>query len=218
VKRALSKSQAAELLRAASLLPPTTRDAFLAAVDSRLCSLPHRLNDGDVSAAIIAVLGDTNIRVSTRMFCCDAQPKEATMPDDSKLRSLLTADELREVHKIAQELGIEDHKPGPRFVTDAFDAHRPGQRFATDAARAEVEAVYQDEKRKLQDAWRTPTTDVRGQKPGDQCTIDGQPGHLNHRLECIPDKRQDSAPMTADAAQKIKDEAYAEMCRELEEA
>jgi hypothetical protein len=86
-------------------------------------------------------------------------------------------------------------------------------------ARAYVEQVYQDEKRKLQDAWRT--TNVRGQQPGDQCTTDnGEPGHLNHRLECVPDQREDSVPrvMTTDQAQAIKDAAYAQMVNELQNA
>jgi hypothetical protein len=115
-------------------------------------------------------------------------------------------------------------------LNDSLALHRPGQRFCTDqAARDAVEEIYQDEKRKLQDAWRQPVADsetsvgsheFRGQQPGDQCTINGAPGHLNHRLECIPD-RQDSAPprtMTADAAQRIRDAAYEESVRELTEA
>jgi hypothetical protein len=78
MKRALSQSQAAELLRAASLLPPATRDQFIAAVDRRLAGIARRLNDGDVSAAIITVLGDTNVRITTPVFCNDAQAEEKT--------------------------------------------------------------------------------------------------------------------------------------------
>jgi hypothetical protein len=105
-------------------------------------------------------------------------------------------------------------------LSDAADLARPGPRYADATARAHVEEVYQDEKRKLQDAWRQPVADVRGQQPGDKCTIDGAPGHLNAKLECIPDKRQDAVPrmMDAAAAQRIKDEAWLEMCRDLEEA
>jgi hypothetical protein len=76
VKRALSQSQASELLRAATLLPPPARDAFLAAVDSRLVGIRRQLADDDVAGAIVAALADTNIRITTPMFCCDAQPKE----------------------------------------------------------------------------------------------------------------------------------------------
>jgi hypothetical protein len=113
---------------------------------------------------------------------------------------------------------------------DALAQHRPGPRYVVDeAVRAHVEEVYQDEKRKLQDAWRTPAAnsetgvgsgEFRDARPGDQCSLDGAPGHLNHRPECIPD-RQDSAPpgtMTADAAQKIKDAAWLESVRADENA
>jgi hypothetical protein len=117
---------------------------------------------------------------------------------------------------------LADDAVAKRFgLSDALDLHRPGPRYCVDAAaRAHVEEVYQDEKRKLQDAWRQPVADVRGQQPGDKCTINGAPGHLNAKLECIPDKRQDAAPRMMDAAeaQRIKDEAWLEMCRDLEES
>jgi hypothetical protein len=76
MKRALTKSQAEELLRAASLLPLASRDQFLSEVDKRLRGLPHRLNDGDVQSAIISTLSTLN--VTTSVFMCDAQPKETT--------------------------------------------------------------------------------------------------------------------------------------------
>jgi hypothetical protein len=82
--------------------------------------------------------------------------------------------------------------------------------------------VYQDEKRKLQDAWRQPIADIRGQQPGDKCTINGAPGHLNERLECVPDqRRQDSMPprsMSVADAQAIRDRAWLESVQELEQA
>jgi hypothetical protein len=122
----------------------------------------------------------------------------------------------REVAEHFQRLRTED--AAKRFgLSDALDLCRPGQRFADADARARVEEVYQDEKRKLQSAWQTPV--ARGAQPGDQCTINGAPGHLNHRLECVPDK-EDSVPrtMTADAAQRIRDAAYEQSVRELTEA
>jgi hypothetical protein len=92
-----------------------------------------------------------------------------------------------------------------------------------------VEEVYQDEKCKLQDAWRTPV--ARGQQEGDVCTVreggvaEGSPGHLrmvNGKLTCVPDRRQDTAPRgpTYDAAEgeRIKAAAYAEMVDELTNA
>jgi hypothetical protein len=85
MKRALSQSQAAELLRAASLLPPATRDAFMREVDARLCSLPHRLNDGDVNAAIISTLSTLNVTTSSHLMC-DAAPQQETSHAPTQLR------------------------------------------------------------------------------------------------------------------------------------
>jgi hypothetical protein len=100
------------------------------------------------------------------------------------------------------------HRPGPRRCADA------AARDAVEQARAEWIA-------EMCDAWRKPIADVsgeaRGQRPGDQCTINGAPGHLNHRLECIPDKRQDAVPsMSVDAAQALRDAAYEESVRREE--
>ena len=74
------------------------------------------------------------------------------------------------------------------------------------------------------DAWKqnpaAGSHELRGQREGDQCTIDGQAGRLrkvNDKFECIPIKRQD-AVMDAAAAQRVKDEAWLEMCRDLETA
>jgi hypothetical protein len=110
-------------------------------------------------------------------------------------------------------------------LSDALALHKPGQRFCTDAAGLDAKAeAYADSVEELTTAWqRKPSEDLsgefRGQQPGDQCTINGQPGHLNHRLECVPDKR-DSIPrrMTADEAQPIRDAAWSESVRELENA
>lgn len=127
---------------------------------------------------------------------------------------------MRDAMSELQRAVAEDKAARRVGLADSASLHRPGQRFSVDeAARRHVEEVYLDEKRKLQDAWRTPVVDTRGQQPGDQCTIDGQPGHLDHRIRCVPDKRQDSVRPVYDAAeaQRIKDAAYAEMCRELEE-
>jgi hypothetical protein len=79
VTRALTPTQAAELLRAASVLPPGRRDAFLAAVDTRLRTLPHRVTDEDVAGTIVAVLADTNI-TTTSHFLCDAVPTAVNDP------------------------------------------------------------------------------------------------------------------------------------------
>ena len=63
--------------------------------------------------------------------------------------------------------------------------------------------------------WEEEDAVPGGQKPGDACTIDGQPGHLNARLQCVPD-RQDARPVY-DAAEgkRLKDEAYDAYCADL---
>jgi hypothetical protein len=119
--------------------------------------------------------------------------------------------------------------PAKRFgLADSSSLHRPGPRYNTDAAaRAHVEEVYQDEKRKLMDAWRQPV--AADAQEGDVCTVreggvdEGSPGHLRMvkgELVCVPDKRrQDSAPSgpvyDAVEGQRIKDQAYREMVDEL---
>ena len=100
--------------------------------------------------------------------------------------------------------------------------------------------AYAEMKRDMSESWRTPVSDGRrkrkvvtydpqgrevsweehheedaagqpgAQREGDVCTINGAPGHLDHRLVCQPD-RQDAA-----AGLKRKQEAYdamvADMC------
>jgi hypothetical protein len=119
-------------------------------------------------------------------------------------------------HRLGLDDGLALHKPGPRYCTDAGNA-----------AKAEA---YADGVREMCDAWRKPVADpnsgtgygsgeFRGARPGDKCTINGAPGHLNHRLECVPDQRRDAVPRTMDAAdaQRIRDAAWLEMCRDLED-
>jgi hypothetical protein len=69
MKRTLTRSQAAELLTAASLLLLASRDAFITEVDKRLCRLPHRLNDGDVQSAIVTTLSTLNVTTSSHLMC-----------------------------------------------------------------------------------------------------------------------------------------------------
>lgn len=67
MKRALSQTQANELWRAASLLPPAARDQFIAAVDHKLVGIARKLNDDDVNGAIVATLST---------FTTSQQPQE----------------------------------------------------------------------------------------------------------------------------------------------
>jgi hypothetical protein len=84
VKRALSQSQAAELLRAASLLSPATRDEFFAAVDARLIDIPRRLTDDDIGAAIVSTL--STLTITTSRLMCDAAPQQEAIHDPTQLR------------------------------------------------------------------------------------------------------------------------------------
>ena len=154
-----------------------------------------RHDDDDAFDAFGILRDGKSTRVSVMM-------RDAAM---SPLQRSVMADGLR--RDAARRLGL----------ADAAALHKPGQRFCTDeAARARVEEVYQDEKRKLQDAWRKPVADAAGEflgaRPGDKCTLDGQPGHLDHRLRCVPDDKQDSVPrrMKPEDAQAIRDAAYEE--------
>ena len=131
------------------------------------------------------------------------------------------ADSLSDVQRAvmadkAARVGFSDalcrHQPGPAIVTDRSGIERKAQAYAE----------YVSD---LQTAWRNPSplpvADVggmRGQKPGDQCTINGAPGHLNEQLECVPDQ-QDARPVY-DAAEgrRIKAAAYQQMVDELTSA
>jgi hypothetical protein len=118
-------------------------------------------------------------------------------------------------------------------LNDAADLYRNGSRYCTDeAARARVEQARAEGIADMCNAWKNPppVADVRGQQPGDVCTVRGpeypndfgSPGHLDARLVCVPDnpRRQDSRPHTMDAAtaQRIRDEAWLASVKELESA
>jgi hypothetical protein len=112
-------------------------------------------------------------------------------------------------------------------LDDGAALHRPGPRYCSDAGNDAKAEAYVDGVREMCDAWKNPPAEsntgsgeFRGARPGDKCTINGQPGHLNHRLECVPDQRRDAVPRTMDAAdaQRIKDEAWLASIKELEEA
>ena len=234
MKRALSRSQAHELLRAASV--PATR-------------LAHRLNDGDVQSAIVSVLAD--IRITTPAFCCDAQPKETPMPtrnyeifetrtgrrieedDDDVLQP--RPDSTRAVAHarwcVADAARGHGGQGGPPLrPRRRFALHKNGSRYCVDeAARARVEQARAEWIAEMCDAWKTPAAgavEFRGAQEGDQCTVreggvgEGGPGHLRMvggRLVCVPDQRHDSLPrtMTAADAQPIRDAAYRQYCDDL---
>jgi hypothetical protein len=62
--------------------------------------------------------------------------------------------------------------------------------------------------------YQDATREFRGQQPGDVCTINGAPGHLNNKLECVPDN-QDALPTrdTREAAYTAYDAEMSERWR-----
>ena len=207
MKRALTKSQASELLRAASLLPLASRDAFITEVDSRLCSVKRRrLTDADVSAAIASTL--TALNVTTSHFMCDSAEGTQAMAkkweiydlngnrrveeeddDDGVLKPnrilrvpMMMRDGMSAIQRTSSRSDEKMRRhAAQRFgLNDALDLHKPGQRFSVDAAaRARVEQARAEGIREMCDAWkRKPDAnsgvgshELRGQQPGDQCTI-----------------------------------------------
>ena len=62
MKRSLTRSQAAEILRGASTLPPAARATFMSEVDGIFSGISRRdVSDDDVASAIIAVLSGINV-------------------------------------------------------------------------------------------------------------------------------------------------------------
>ena len=210
MKRSLSQSQASELMRAMSLLPPAARAQFLHEVDSRLVGIRHHLTDGDVAAAIISALSDTNIVTSHMM--CDAAEGTRTMRthdqdpelydergllrDGKSLRvSLMMRDSMSEMQRTI----AEDKARRVQFGdgSDDFARHKPGQRFSTDRAANDASVA------ELQDAWRTPVKNVSDRD------VSARPAH-----------RPAIAVSDADFAhcQAVRDAAYEQSVKELEDA
>ena len=206
MKRALSQSQAAELLRAASLLPLASRDAFISEVDSRLCGVRRKLTDADVSAAIVSTL--TVLNVTTSHFHVRSQTggpmttrnyeifetrtgRRIEEDDDDVLRdgqTLRVPLHMRDGHSPMQREVMED-KAARRFgLDDATALHRPGYKYCVDAdARARVEEARAQWIQEMTDGWKTTApgaVEFRGAQEGDVCTVreggvgEGGPGHL----------------------------------------
>jgi hypothetical protein len=128
------------------------------------------------------------------------------------------SDTLSEVQRSVITDGLQRDAARRLGLADGLDLHRPGPRFCTDESALDAKTqAYLEDVKETQEAWRRKpsgsVTEFVGARPGDVCTINGQLGHLNHRLECVPDRsdKQDSMPrmMTADEAQRMRDEAWA---------
>jgi hypothetical protein len=107
--------------------------------------------------------------------------------------------------------------------------HRNGWRISkssqTDAARAERQRLYDEYDAAVESQFTgfgsTPSTRLRGDQPGDVCTIDGWPGHLrnvNGRLTCVADdKSATDAPRRKRKTQYRDPEGREEGTAEAEE-
>lgn len=104
--------------------------------------------------------------------------------------------------------------------------HRPGYRFADKAgSRAKMDA-YNASVREMCDAWRPMLArNHADNSPVINAPSTATPGHLDHRLQCIPDRREDAAPpaspprfMDADEAWRIRSRAYDAMVDEMTNA
>ena len=184
MKRSLTQSQASELMRAASTLVPAAREQFLAAVDARLCSLPHRLNDGDVAATIVSVLANVT---PTSHFMCDAARGARAMarqnyeivdrvgnpvdddilPDGGRLRvPMMARDGLSDIQR-----GVIEDKMC-RF-DDSAARHQPGPVYYDRSAAMEA---YERAKAEAQDAWRTPSAPA-----ADHAVTEAKTDNMNDR-------------------------------------
>ena len=136
----------------------------------------------------------------------DGQRVRVPMWAMDSLQKSVAQDRVSTEDKLARSFGLND----------ALDLHRPGFRRVTDAsALAAVEQAYRDADERDRNAYKNLQGDKsgenRGQPEGDQCTINGAPGHLPkvcNKFECVPDNSD---------AQTVAD-AYAEYDREAENA
>jgi hypothetical protein len=220
MKRSLSQTQAAELLRAASVLPPATRDEFFAAVDSRLLGIRRQLTDDDVGAAIIATLSTFNITPSRRLMCDAAPSQETTMTDDDD-----PFDErgvLKDGHTARVSIQMRDSLTARDAATrrsfdDSAARYGPGPIYCD---RSTAIAAYEDAKRAAENAWRTPTEAAdRRRKKITQRDPRGREVSTFEEEEDGAAPR-DAAPtvprtMTVDEARRIKKAAYDEMVAEM---
>jgi hypothetical protein len=98
-----------------------------------------------------------------------------------------------------------------------FAANRPGYRIPSASMhdskqQRELDRLYAERDAEISQAYLTPTgfgstpsTELRGDQPGDVCTIDGWPGHLrkvNGKLVCVADDK------TSQDARSIRDAAH----------
>jgi hypothetical protein len=151
-----------------------------------------------------------------------------------ELRALLSdsernSDLLADGETLRIPMSMMDAKTGkPLKLADGKQVplHRAGWRvkgsLCTDSKHAERQAVYDSYDAEMGAAYKTgfgstPSTELRGDRPGDACTVRGREypwafgseGRLDENLVCVPLKdprrRADAAPKDAKV---LRDEAY----------
>jgi hypothetical protein len=207
---ALTDHQLRLVRHAARSLPVARRDRFLRAVAAQLAGTPA---DSAVEQAVNVAL-DRAQPVRRRKQMAKKSPYVHERLDTDVLRD----GERRTVPMMLKDgstVELEDwqrdviyaHRLG---LNDALALHRPGQRFCTDQAANDArERAYEDSRRELEDAWRKPVAAPPPIEPRANIT---DARSVPRTMSIVP------RSMTIDAAQKIKDEAWLEMCRELEGA
>jgi hypothetical protein len=116
-----------------------------------------------------------------------------------------------EMHASMTDAELAQHKPGFHRITDSAALDRVAQAYhdydATDAQAYRHLTGW---------GGSDATGEFRGQREGDQCTINGAPGHLRktgkNKFECVPDS-EDAMPVDDD-----REAAYAEYDRQMANA
>jgi hypothetical protein len=149
-----------------------------------------------------------------------------------ELRALLMDDEhdprlLADGEAMRVPMSMMDSVKPPKLADGKqVPSHRAGWRvkgsLATDSKMDARRELYREYDERLSRAYlgdaaiesqttgfgSAPSTELRGSREGDACTIDGWPGHLrnvNGRLNCVPDNK---GSQDAKTVKQIRDEAY----------
>jgi len=158
--------------------------------------------------------------VRVPLFMMDSMQKAVRA--DARRRKAVERDPMGRVRSTFEE------EEADAMMTDAeLSLHRPGYRTLGTLNDDEAVRAYNDSVREKCNAWRKRDERPAGAYPydpgreGQACTIDGRPGTLQRRgdaLVCVPNgessSNSDAVPRTMDAAtaQRIRDQAWEEMC------
>jgi hypothetical protein len=153
------------------------------------------------------------------LYLCDSMQKGVAA--DAKRRSrVVQRDPMGRVRSVYEE--EEEAADGAMF--DAA-LHRPGFRVLSGADDSEAQKAYREYCDAQCNAWKTRDAPAGAYpydpgREGQNCTINGAPGTLQRRgdaLVCVANgesSNSDTVPRTMDAvtAQRIRDQAWEEMC------